>query len=209
MKFIFRLTLLGSLSVFLISCDVYRRINTAFFPHQAEAALSGEDLEVLTQNLITSVNWDTGYISDENLPYGSFETKTDSKAKDIDGNGRSEKTAYVFKKDSEGQVHINKDFTGEVTHTLGTYEINSNADYIYTPDREAMTPFTGHVDLESHVHYRKDRGGFQEFKVAAKGLHRSSCGVDEGTIHFSNSSHSYVIEYNGCGFSHVTKVAVQ
>lgn len=207
MKRLSQVLILISFSATLISCDVYRHLNTAFFPHAAEAALSNEDLEILAQNLSTSVSFDTGYIADENLPYGTFESKTDTKSQDIEGNSRAEKAAYQFKKSGEGIVEISKDFSGEFNHRQnGTYEIISNANYTYTPDKEALGPFHGSVDLKSSVAYRKDRGSLQAFKVASTRLHRSRCGIDDGVISFSNTNHSYAITYSGCGFSQVTKI---
>lgn len=210
MKRLVHFSLLAALSIPLISCDVYRRLNTAFFSQAAEAALSNEDLEILTQNLSTSVTMDTGYIADENLPCGTFESKTDTKSQDVKGNSRAEKAAYQFKKSSEGIVEVTKDFRGEFNHTEnGSYEIFSNANYTYTPDKEALGPFHGQVDLTSSVSYRKNQGQAQAFKVAASRLHRSRCGIDDGEIRFSNSTHSYTITYSGCGFSRVSKAVLR
>ena len=161
--------------------------------------MSQDDVQWMVQSLTTTLNSDTAYISNEQLPLGSYQTQSKTSSKDLDGYFHKELSSYLFEKANNGDVVIEKTYSAESQQRMTSYEVSSKTSYLFTPDFEAPSGFAGSFQLESSMSLKKDKGSTKIYRVTSKKLHRSFCGIDQGSIEFSNAYESYLISYSGCG----------
>ena len=112
---------------------------------------------------------------------------------------RVDTSFYSIKIDKDKTERITKDFSETFVAKNASFEFSGTSNYLFTPDKDSESDTTGKISIDSTIYFSKNQKDMKYFDVASFGLHKSACGIDSGTLSFSNADVTYHITYSGCG----------
>lgn len=112
---------------------------------------------------------------------------------------RVDTSFYSIKIAKDKTEHITKDFSETFNSKSDSFEFSGTSNYLFTPDKGSEGDTTGKVSIDSTIYFSTNQKNMKYFDVASFGLHKSNCGIDAGTLSFSNADVTYHITYSGCG----------
>lgn len=135
----------------------------------------------------------------------NFERHEDLKFASANGDVRQIKSDdQVNRTTATGVISVAKSFDEFRTKGVDAIENKGNSTYIYTPDDATRPMKGGKVQIGRMFQSIKNGVVEKTVTVSSKDLHRSSCGMDSGSIEFVFPQHDVVVTFTGCGQRSIT-----